>query len=366
MGRRCARPRAHIGTVRERLSASRRSGTRSRALQYSLEGCFGPATSCYPSRARVWASWMCCWRWWCRQSKRRFSRSVGPPWIQCRMWCAWQSLGGRLQPGAWQCPSRMTSAFHCAGGDRRGCAADVEDLGAAGSDDAADVAVAGEQLDHGLGQATVVVALGPGAGDEVSGGRGGLVAVDDRAHVGSHTMAFATVTAVEVAAADVHERIEPPLRRPPRIVRSQIAGHLHVEGGFDELGTVGVAVGLQVEHAAQCPRHVTGRAVRAPLHPPLRRRRRRGRRSRTAPPDRDLGVWSPGRSRPARSRPRRSPPPVRACRRPRSRSRAAPRSPHRRTPPRPRASPRACGPTPRAHARHPATDDTRAATPTPH
>jgi hypothetical protein len=126
--------------------------------------------------------------------------------------------GGSVAAGGLAVSVAGGERFPLCGGDGGGGAADVEDFGGAGEDDAAEVAVAGEELDHGLGEPAAGVPFGAGAGDQVGRISGGLVDVDDGGDVRADAMNFAR-TAVEVAAADVHERVEPPLCGAARVAR---------------------------------------------------------------------------------------------------------------------------------------------------
>jgi hypothetical protein len=85
--------------------------------------------------------------------------------------------GGTVAAGGLAVLVAGGECFPLRGRDGGGGAADVEDLGPAGEDDAAEVAVAGEELDHGLGEPSAGVPFGPRAGDQIKTGREALVDV---------------------------------------------------------------------------------------------------------------------------------------------------------------------------------------------
>jgi hypothetical protein len=164
--------------------------------------------------------------------------------------------GGTVAAGGLAVLVAGGECFPLCGRDGGGGAADVEDFGAAGEDDAAEVAVAGEELDHRLGEPAAGVPFGPGAGDQVGRISCGLVDVDHGGDVRSDVVDLAALAAVEVAAADVHERVEAALWGAAGVGGLEVAGHFGVEGGFDDLGVQCVAVGVEVERAVQGPRHI--------------------------------------------------------------------------------------------------------------
>ena len=111
--------------------------------------------------------------------------------------------GGSVAAGVLAVLVADDERFPLRGGRGRGGAADVEDFGAARDDDAADVAVAQQPVEHRLREAAVVAPLRNRAGDEIGRPLEVAFGVEHVADVRPDAVAFAGFAAVEVPAHDV-------------------------------------------------------------------------------------------------------------------------------------------------------------------
>jgi hypothetical protein len=135
--------------------------------------------------------------------------------------------------------------------DGAGRAADVEDLGCAGHEDAGDVAVAQESFEGGVGEAAVLVAFQAGAGDGVSVYAGSFVEVDDLGDVGPHGAGGADRSAFEGLTEQVRDRVGLALAEKSGVVGSVVAFEFGCDRGFVDQGGFGVVEAVYVEHAVE-------------------------------------------------------------------------------------------------------------------